>query len=372
MKVIFDRKKLLNALFIAEKAISIKTNLNILECFHISAANDRVTITSNNNEIGIETVIDEGSEIIEEGETAVDAKLFSDIIKKLDEDGDVTFNTNGNIAIISTYQTVFKMQENDPDNFPLLNKIPEENKITLSQYTLREIIRDTIFSISNNDSNKMMTGELFSIQDSKLKAVTLDGHRISIKYTELSTEYDTHSAIIPGSTLTEISKIIEDNTEKNVDIYFGADSVMFKFDNTVMTSRLIDGKYFNVDSMISYDYRTKVSANRKKFLSYIEQCVILFKETDKRPLVLNITDNAMNMKLNSSVASFNSDMDIVKTGNDLMIGFNPRFLLDVLRVLDDEDVNMYMTSSKSPCFIRDDDGNYIYTILPINFNPAMY
>ena len=124
--------------------------------------------------------------------------------------------------------------------------------------------------------------------------------------------------------------------------------------------------------MLSSDYDNKLVVNRKDFLSNVERSTILIRESDKKPLVLNIRDQNMNMKLNSVLGSLNSDMMVNKTGNDLMIGFNPKFILDVLRVVDDEEISIYMTNSKAPCFIRDDAQSYIYLILPINFNTAAY
>ena len=137
-----------------------------------------------------------------------------------------------------------------------------------------------------------------------------------------------------------------------------------------MVSRLIEGEYFRINQMLSNDYETKVSVNKKEFLNCIERATILIRENDKKPLIINIGDNSMEMKLNSSFGSMNADLMIHKTGKDIMIGFNPKFLIDALRVIDDEEINIYMMNPKSPCFIKDDEENYIYLILPVNFNAA--
>ena len=382
MKIRFNREQLLNAINIASKAVSSKTTMPILECFLITAFGSEVRITANDAELGIETVIhtseDEGKRgacsIMEPGRTALEARLFSDIIRKItaESDSDIVLEQNGSVVIITCNSSEYRIQERDPDQFPALPFIHEDRYIALSQFTLREVIRQTLFSVAANDSNKMMTGELFEVKNTILKAVSLDGHRISIRNTELRDDYGTLQAIIPGKTLNEISKILDGEAESEVQIFFDENHVMFRFDDTTVVSRLIDGEYFRIDSMLSSDYDTKVTVNKRAFLDNIERSIVLLRETDRKPLVLTITDGCMNLKMNTVVGRLNSDLDIHKIGKDIMIGLNPKFLLDTLRVIDDEDVCLYMTNAKAPCFIRDDENKYIYLILPINFNPAAY
>ena len=119
--------------------------------------------------------------------------------------------------------------------------------------------------------------------------------------------------------------------------------------------------------MLSNDYETKLKVNKKEFLSCIDRATLLVKEGDKKPIIINISDNSMELKINSTVGSMNEEIDIEKNGRDLMIGFNPKFLIDALRVIDDETISVYLMNPKSPCFIRDDENNYIYLILPVNF-----
>ena len=182
--------------------------------------------------------------------------------------------------------------------------------------------------------------------------------------------YENIKVIVPGKTLSEISKILSGDNEKEVLIFFSQNHIMFEFDDTIVVSRLIEGEYFRISQMLSSDYETKVTVNKKEFLDCIERATILIRENDKKPLILTVTDNEMSLKLNSSFGSMNAQVMIHKNGKDIMIGFNPRFLIDALRVIDDEEINLYMMNPKSPCFIRDDEENYIYLILPVNFNAA--
>ena len=200
--------------------------------------------------------------------------------------------------------------------------------------------------------------------------VSLDGHRISIRKIQLKDTYEPQKVVIPGKTLNEVSKILSGETEKDVSLFFTDNQVVFEFDQTTVVSRLIEGEYFRIDQMLSSDYETKVTINKREFLSCIDRATLLVKEGDKKPIIMNITDDKMELKINSFIGSMNEDIDIAKEGKDILIGFNPKFFIDALRVIDEEEVTLYMVNPKAPCFIKDDEGTFIYLILPVNFNAA--
>ena len=172
---------------------------------------------------------------------------------------------------------------------------------------------------------------------------------------------------MPGKTLNEISKILSGDADKDVVIFFTNKHIVFEFDNTTVVSRLIEGDYFNIDQMLSSDYETKVTINKRKLLDSIDRATLLVKEGDKKPIIINITDENMELKINSTIGSMRELIDISKNGKDLMIGFNPKFLIDALRVIDGEDVDIYLVNPKAPCFIKDSEDSYVYMILPVNF-----
>ena len=370
MKLTFQKAALLNGINIVLKAVPSKTTMPILECILIDASTDVIKLTGNDMELGIETKV-EGN-ILEKGKIALDAKLFSEITRKLsDGDSMVTIESDEKYnTTITCDNSVFRIQGKDGDEFSYLPYIEKNKYICLSQFTLKELIRQTIFSISVNDSNKMMTGELFEVNGDSLRVVSLDGHRMAIRRILLKDTYETTKVIVPGKTLNEISKILTGDNEKEVQIYFGANHILFEFDDTIVVSRLIEGEYFKVDQMLSSDYATKISVNKKEFLDCIERASILIRENDKKPIILNIEESKMALKLNSSFGTMNAEILIHKTGQDLMIGFNPKFLIDALRIIDDENVTLYMMNPKSPCCIKDEEETYIYLILPVNFNAA--
>ena len=365
MKLVFTKSNLNKAVGIVMKAVPTRTTMNILECILIDATTNEIKFTGNDMELGIETIVE--GEIIEKGKIAIDAKLFSEIVRKL-PDNDITLTTDSNNnALITCEKSKFNIAGKSGDDFSYLPAIIKDKMITLSQFQLKEVINQTIFSIAINDNNKMMTGELFEVNEGTLKVVGLDGHRIAIRNIKLEGRSDDVRVVIPGKTLQEISKILNADAESFVNIYFTNNHVLFEFDQTHVVSRLIEGDYFKISQMLSNDYETKVSINKKEFLDSIDRANLLIREGDKKPIIINILNGLLQVNVNSAIGALNEDIDIDKEGKDIMIGFNPKSLMDALRVIDDENVTMYLVNHKSPCFIRDKEEKYIYLILPVNF-----
>lgn len=366
MHIICDKSKLIEGMNIVMKAIPGKTTMMILECVVIEVKDNQIKLIANDLQLGIETLID--GEIKQEGSVAVGAKVFFEIIRKLPSDNvSITVDEDYHMNI-SCGKAKFNIMTKATDEFPYLPNIVKDKNVNISQFTLKDIIRQTVFSISDNENAKVMTGELFEIHDSELKVVSLDGHRISIRKVKLNQSYDDVSVIIPGKTLIEISKIINGGMDDEVSIFFTDKHVLFEFEDTIVLSRLIEGEYYKIDKMLSTDYETKVTVNKRKMLECIDRSTLLLKESDKKPVIIDVQDDYMKFAMNSAIGSMDEDIDASKEGKDILIGFNPRFLMDALRVIDEDEITMYMINPKAPCFIRDQEETYIYLILPVNFN----
>ena len=369
MKIICSKSNLLKGVSIVSKAVPSKTTMPILECILIDATTDIIKLTANDMELGIETIVE--GDIVKKGVIAIDARIFSEIVRKL-PDNEVVIEVDDKLqTTITCEKAVFSISSKSGEDFSYLPYVEKSETIILSQFTLKEIIRQTIFSIADNDSNKLMTGELFQIDNDMLRVVSLDGHRISIRKTELNNHYQPRKVVVPGKTLMEVSKILSGEIDSQVTISFTNNHIVFEFDNTVVVSRLIEGEYFKIDQMLSNDYETKVKINKREFLNCIDRATLLVKEGDKKPIIINIMDEIMELKIKSQIGSMDEEIIISKEGKDLLIGFNPKFLIDALRVIDDEEVTLYLMNPKAPCFIKDDKESYVYLILPVNFNAGV-
>ena len=365
MKLICSKSSLLGGVQTVSKAVPNKTTMSILECILVDASRGEIKLTANDMELGIETIIE--GKIEERGVIALDAKIFLEIVRKL-PDSDITIQTDESYkTTITCEKAKFNIMGKSGEDFSYLPVIEKEDSLVISQFTLKEVVRQTIFSISDNENNKLMTGELFEIKDDEMKVVSLDGHRISIRKIGLKEQCKPKKVVVPGKTLNEVSKILPGDAQSDVIISFTSRHIVFEFDKTTVVSRLIEGEYFRIDQMLCSDYETKVKINKKEFLNCIDRATLLVKEGDKKPIIINITDGSMELRINSVLGSMKEDIDIEKQGKDLMIGFNPKFLIDALRVIDDEEVDLYMVNPKAPCFIKNPEESYIYLILPVNF-----
>lgn len=367
MHLVFNKSNLLQSINIVLKAVPSRTTMPILECILIDASNV-IKFTSNDTELAIETIVE--GEIISGGIVAIDAKIFSEIVRKL-PDSEITITTDENFkTTITCEKATFSIAGKSGEDFSYLPSFEKKQFIYLSQFSLKELIRQTIFSIADNDTNKLMTGELFEVKENILTVTALDGHRIAIRKTELKDSFEHIKVIVPGKTLNEISKILTGGTDSDVRVFFETNLIAFEFENTIVVSRLIEGEYFKVEQMISSNFDTIVNINKKEFLDCIDRSTLLVKEGDKKPIIINITENELELKISSFLGSMNEQLEINKNGKDLMIGFNPKFLMDALKVIDEEKVDIYFVNPKAPCVMKNSEETYIYLILPVNFNAA--
>ena len=364
MKISCSKETLMNGINIVSKAVSTKSAMPNLQCILIEASLSEIRLIANDIELGIETVI-EGN-IVEAGKIALEAKLLSDIVRKL-PNSEILIETNASYqANIRCERSKFNIPGTSGDDFNYRPEVEKNKYISLSQFTLKEVIRQTIFSISDQENTKIMTGELFEVNGDMLKVVSLDGHRISIRKVELKDSFEGMKVIVPGKTLNEISKVLTGGAEDEIRLFVTDKHILFEFENTKVVSRLLEGEFYKIDQMLSDDYETKFSINKKEFLDCIDRASLFIKESDKKPIIMDIESSNIYMKIDSSLGSMNEEIEIKKEGKDLKIGFNPKFLMDALRVIDDEEIDIYMVNAKSPCFIRNADSSYVYLILPVS------
>lgn len=369
MKIVCKKSDLLNAVQVVSEAVPNSSTMSILECILIKASNGIIKMTANDMDLGIETILN--GTIEQEGMIAIESRMFQSVVRKLSADI-VTISTDINFNVFikcdNNNDDDINLNGKSGEEFTFLPEIEKSEPIMISMFTLKEMIKQTIFSIGISESNKIMSGLHLLIKNDQLKITSLDGHRISIRKVSLKNIYNEKEVIIPGRTMDKISKIIPGDADKDVSIYLSEAHVIFEFEDTVVVSRLIEGKYFSVDKMLSSDYETKITANRKNILDIIEFSMLFSKEGNKKPIVLTITDGNIEIKINSPLGGMRRNLEVNKQGRDIVIGFNPKFLLDAMKVIDDETIDMYFVNPKAPCYIKDNNETYTYMILPVNLS----
>jgi DNA polymerase III subunit beta len=369
MKIICSQKELTKSIAISMRAVSSKSSDHFLESIVIDTREGKIKLVSNNMELGIETYVN--GQVIDDASfsnlVAINANLFYNIIKSL-PDTDITIEySNGSTAIISYGNNLkFEVLAVSAEEYPFFDKINNSASIKVSQLAFKNSIIKTSFAALKTANGDMMTGVSVKVNGNLLRMAALNGHRIAIRNMQLNENSNNMSMIIPSKSLDELSVILSNETDKWLNISMNDKNVMFEMDDTVVLSRLIDGEYFKVEQMLSNDYETKMIIDRSSFISCIQRAKLVITESEKKPVVLNIKDSVIEIKMRGGKGNFDENVDIEKTGRDIMIGFNPDYMLSACNAIDDEKITAYFINSKAPCFIKDADEKYIYLILPIN------
>lgn len=368
MKIICNKALLLNSINTVSKAVSSKTTLPILECILLRATPGGFKMTATDLELGIENKL-ENVNIIETGSIAIEAKIFSEIIRHLPDD-DVEISTDkDNLTLIKCINSEYKLSGQIGDEFPDLPTVQKNLEYTLQQSKLKDMIRQTIFSISTDESKIALTGELLEIIDNSINLVSIDGYRVSFRKTALLNENENIKAVIPGKTLNEINKILSNEDEFEVSLYFTDKHILFDLGDSTVVSRIIDGDFIKYEQIFSNDYGTIININRKNLIMCLERASLLSKENKKTPVKMEVKSNKLIITSNTELGTAYEEIEIDRQGDEIVIAFNPKYIIDALKAIDDDTINMYFTSPLSPCTIKSVNGDeYRYLVLPVRLN----
>ena len=367
MKIVCEKEKILKAINSVTKAVATKTTMPILEGILIQTNDKEVKLTTYDLDIGIEYIID--AEVETQGSTVVNAIMFSEIIRKL-PDADIKISLNDkNLLVIECEGSLYKLATMNPDEFPELPKITVENSIEIEQNTLKDMIRKTIFAVSAEENRPIFTGCLFEIKNNKLNVVAVDGFRLAWKSKFLQNNSNNFSAVIPGRTLNEVNKIILDSFD-SIKIGISKNQALFEMENCKLVTRLLDGEFLNYSSVIPENWETRVRVNKNNLQNCFERISLIsassIEKEKKYPVKLSVEIGKMIISCTNQTGDAKEEMYISTEGQNLEVAFNPKYFLDALRNIDDEEINVDFGTSISPCIIRPvDDGDYIYMILPI-------
>lgn len=367
MKIVCEKEKILKAINSVTKAVASKTTMPILEGILIQTNDKEVKLTTYDLEIGIEYIID--ADIKEQGATVVNAIMFSEIIRKLpDTDINISLNEK-NLLVIECEGSLYKLATMNPDEFPELPQINVENSISIEQNSLKEMIRKTIFAVSTEENRPIFTGCLFEIKNNKLNVVAVDGFRLAWKSKFLQNNSKDFTAVIPGRTLNEVNKIILDSFD-TIKIGVAKNQALFEMENCKIVTRLLDGEFLNYSSVIPENWETRVRVNRNNVQNCFERISLIssssIEKEKKYPVKVSIDIGKVTISCTNQTGDAKEEMYVSTEGQNLEAGFNPKYFLDALRGIDDEEIFVDFGTSISPCIIRPvEDGDYIYMILPI-------
>lgn len=367
MKIVCEKDKILKAINSVTKAVASKTTMPILEGILIQTNENHVKLTTYDLEIGIEYIIE--CDVQEQGATVVNAIMFSEIIRKL-PDTDIKIEINDkNLLVIECEGSLYKLATMNPDEFPELPQINIENSIEIEQNSLKEMIRKTIFAVSTEENRPIFTGCLFQISNNKLNVVAVDGFRLAWKSKFLQNKINDFTAVIPGRTLNEINKIISDSFD-NIKIGVAKNQALFEMENCKVVTRLLDGEFLNYSSVIPENWETRIRVNRDILQNCFERVSLIssssIEKEKKYPVKVLVEIGKVTISCTNQTGDAKEEIYVESEGKNLEAGFNPKYFLDALRAIDDEEVFVDFGTSISPCVIRPvEEGDYTYMILPI-------
>lgn len=362
MIFICEKQKLQEGVSIATKAITGKTTMPILEGIYINATKEGLTLIGSDMDVCIETKVN--ADVLEEGTIVIDAKIFGEIIRKLPS-SDVKIETLENDIIqISCEKSVFNLVYMNGSDYPSLPNINENLTVEVPQNILKNMIKGTSFAIAQDETRPILQGILFEVKKKRLNLVALDGYRLAVKSEFLDNDNDIE-VVIPGKTLNEISKILEDISDI-VKITFTNNHILFNLSETKVISRLLDGKFVNYDSLLPQEYKILINVNKQELQNGIERASLMAKDGNSNLVKLDIQDETLIITSNSQLGKVREEVSISLQGDTLQIAFNSRYLLDVLKNIEDDEVLLEMTSSVSPCVIKCKNiNNAKYLVLPV-------
>ncbi|EHI96969.1 MULTISPECIES: DNA polymerase III subunit beta [unclassified Clostridium] len=357
-----EKQKILEGISIVQKAITGKSTLPILEGVYIKTEQSTLTLIGSDMDVSIQTSVD--ATIIEEGNIVIDAKIFGEIIRKLPNSTIKIETIENQLIKITCEKSIFDVVYMNTNEFPELPEINENLKISVNQNILKNMIKGTSFAIAQDETRPILQGILFEVKNKNLNLVALDGYRLAIRSEFLDTDIDVE-VVIPGKTLNEVSKILED-VDDIVDITFTNNHILFNLERTKIISRLLEGKFINYNSLLPQEHKLLVSVNRQKLQNAIERASLMAKDGNTNLIKLDLQQDNLIITSNSQLGKVREEISIKLQGEEVQIAFNSKYLLDVLKNVEEDEVVMKMTSSISPCVIEEKDNeNSKYLVLPV-------
>ena len=367
MKIVCYKDKIIKALNSVVKGVASKTTMPILEGILIQTNDNEIKLTTYDLEIGIEYIME--CEIKEQGSTVVNAIMFSEIIRKL-PDTEIYISLNDkNLLEIECEGSLYKLATMNPEEFPELPKIEIENSIEVDQNVLKNMIRKTIFAVSSEENRPIFTGCLFEIENNKLNLVAVDGFRLALRSIYLNKQTNNFSAVIPGKTLNEVNKIISDSFEP-VKIGVSKNQALFEMDNCKIVTRILDGEFLNYKSVIPENWETRVEVNKNNLQNSFERISLIsassIEKEKKYPVRVSVDIGKLTISCTNQTGEAKEEIYVSTEGKNIEAGFNPKYFLDSLKAIDDEEVFVEFGTSISPCLVKSvENSEYVYMILPI-------
>lgn len=366
MKITTTKDDLLKGIQVVQNAVSAKNTLPILSHILIEAKKDNIKLTATDLEIGVSVKID--GEVVEEGSITVPAKKFSEIVKELSTQNKITVSVKkGNSVTIEASKSYFRLMGLAKEDFPQIPEFPTQTKGTdiakIPQRILKNMIQLTQFAMSHDETRYVLNGILFSFKDKTLKLVATDGRRLALIEKDVPEMGNfKKDIIVPTKTIQELNRNLSE--EGDVILHFKENQLQINLGATVITSRLIDGEYPNYEQVIPKKTKEELKIGTQEFLQAARRASILTNQESQSIKINIIKDRMIITKNTPDLGEAREELEIDYKGGELAIGFNPIFLIDVLKNVSEENIRFGFIDPEKPAVIRNGD-DYTYVVLPM-------
>ncbi len=371
MHISCDKKILIDNINIVMKSVPSKSTSPILGCILLIADRGGFHMLANDLELSIETVNIDNVDVYTLGEVALPSKMFFDTVRGM-PDGILDIECNENfVTVIKGGKTEMKMLGFNGSEFPRPEYPENEKNIKIKGEVFKSMIRQTIFSVALVDYRQILMGELLEFKGNRLKMVALDGHRIACRTEYLENNDFSGKTVIPGKALNEVCRLASD--DETISFDFNDKFVKFELENSIITSRILEGEFMDYERIFTNDHKTYIKVNREALLEILNLCMLIYtNETKKVEAILEIKEGVLNVSTHNINNEVKKDIPVDHEGEDIKIGFNPKYLADVCKAIDEEEISMYFISSLSPCIIKSSIGNegFKYLVVPVKIMGA--
>ena len=364
MKFSCEKALLSAAVATTSRAVAVKSSIPAMEGILIEA-DTRLRLTGYNLETGIQATVP--AEIQEPGSLVLSARLFGEIIRKMPDDV-VVFTANHYMVNIKCGLSEFNILGTDPEEFPELPAVDQQNSLTMEQSVLRSMIAQTLFAVSDNESRPIHTGSLFEVDSNGLTIVSVDGYRLALRHEAIDKKEgaETFSFVVPGAALSEVEKICSD-VDEPASVTQGARHVMFKVGDTMLVSRRLEGEFLAYRQAIPRNNTIHVEGETRALLSSIDRVSLIISDKLKSPLRCVFGDGLVSITTKTGIGDAADQCPITGDGQELEIGFNNKYLMDALKAAPADRLRLEFSSGVAPCVILPAEGeeNFIYMVLPV-------
>ena len=363
MHIICNTNELTEAVLNAQMAVGSKTTSQILEGLLFEAENSLIRITGYNQDLGIITEIP--AETVEEGKVVINAKILGNILRLLPYDK-VIIKSDEKLHIkVESANINYDLIGMQARDFPELPQMTESDDISIQEKVIKDMIKRTVFSAAVTDVKAVHKGIKFEVNPGELVFVAIDSHRLAIRREFLNYNGKSDEFVVPSDTMQLIAKLAGDG-EDDVIIKRGRRDIRFIIGSNIVYSRLLDGEFMKYESILPKNYKVSVRADTAEFIAAAERTSVMISERIKAPLKLDITDENVLISTESESGSSENTVNCEKTGDDLTIGVQSRFLLEALRAAQDDTVHIKFNGKTDPiCIMPLDNDSYFYLILPV-------